>query len=258
MSTYYLINRIKFGEHLLQPGSLIDDTSEDATGIQAAGGILVASSDTIVAAAAAAAQSVKLKGGNEQAMDAIMLSAYTQSAIAAAATIDASEIGTGAVVEAKIGTGAVVEAKIGTGAVVEAKIGTGAVTADKIGAGAVTAAKLANGAGLAALLAAGLGNSLTVDNGDADPSILAADAVNARGALVVAVVTEALTTTAEFSIESVGGVVLLAVPTSAALGAVYVGAGNIPAHATDSAVIVDATVGATGEISVTIFALPSA
>lgn len=257
MATYYLINRIKFSGNVLCPGTLLDSVSEDVTGIQAAGGVLVASSDPTIAAAAVQAQGARVNGAADQLVDTIMASAYVAYAISLASTIDASELGTGAVTETKIGAAAVTEAKIGTGAVTATKIGAGAVLTAAVGDGEVTAAKLANGAGIAALVTAGLGNSLVVDNDDADPSLLAADASNARACLVVAVVTETLAGAAAFSVESVGGTVLLAV-TSGTAGDVLIGAGVVAAHATDSEVIVDATSGDTGAIAVTILALPTA
>lgn len=63
-----------------------------------------------------------------------------------------------------------------------------------IGAAKVTSAMLASGAGLAAVLTAGLGNSVSyVKTDDGTKTILAANATNDRGVLVVAVVDEAFT-----------------------------------------------------------------
>jgi hypothetical protein len=61
-----------------------------------------------------------------------------------AGVVNATAIGTGAVVEAKIGVGAVTETKIGSIAVTETKIATGAVTETKIATGAVTPLKIAS------------------------------------------------------------------------------------------------------------------
>jgi hypothetical protein len=147
--------------------------------------------------------------------------------------------------------------KLANLAVTADKLGADAVTTTKILDGNVTAAKLANGAGLASLVAAGLGASAVVDNADADPTLLAADDVNARACLVVAVVTETLSTTAAFVVESVGGTALLTIAAGTA-GDVLVGAGVVAEHAADSAVRVNATAGDTGAVSVTVLALPTA
>ena len=238
MATYYLINPLQYAATLMWPGSFIDDEQYDVTAIQTAGGVLVDSSVTVVAAAAPKAVAIRARGGAIADAASIMVLAFANSGILAPGSVSTVEIADSAVIADKLASDAVETAKILNGA--------------------VTAAKLADGAGVAALLTAGLGASINVAHDALDPPLLAADAVHARACLVVAVVTDTLTTTAEFSVESVGGVVLLAVPTTTAAGTVLIGAGVVPADVADSAVFVDATAGGAGAISVTILALPTA
>ena len=238
MATYYLINPLQYAATLMWPGSFIDDEQYDVTAIQTAGGVLVDSSVTVVAAAAPKAVAIRARGGAIADAASIMVLAFANSGILAPGSVSTVEIADSAVIADKLASDAVETAKILNGA--------------------VTAAKLADGAGVAALLTTGLGASINVAHDALDPPLLAADAVHARACLVVAVVTDTLTTTAEFSVESVGGVVLLAVPTTTAAGTVLIGAGVVPADVADSAVFVDATAGGAGAISVTILALPTA
>ncbi len=258
MATYYLINPLQYAATLMWPGSFIDDEQYDVTAIQTAGGVLVDSSVTVVAAAAPKAVAIRARGGAIADAASIMALAFANSGILAPGSVSTVEIADSAVIADKLASDAVETAKILNGAVTAAKLASDAVETAKILNGAVTAAKLADGAGVAALLTAGLGASINVAHDALDPPLLAADAVHARACLVVAVVTDTLTTTAEFSVESVGGVVLLAVPTTTAAGTVLIGAGVVPADVADSAVFVDATAGGAGAISVTILALPTA
>lgn len=247
MATYKLINAIQFGSSLLWPGSVIDSVQDDLVGLQAAGGICVATGNSTIDAASADALSVKMRGGDMALAGAIML-----GALATAAVLNPGSVG-----EAELANLAVTEGKIGALAVTEGKLGAGAVTNAKIGALAVTVDKFANGAGLGALLAAGLGNSIVVTQASADPTLLAADAVNARAIIIVAQVTVDLLTTAAFVVESVGGVTLLDIPALTPIGT-YIGAGVVPADVANSLVRVNATAGGAGTVSVTGLAFPTA
>lgn len=171
--------------------------------------------------------------------------------------IDGTKIADDAVDSEHIADGAIDLAHMSANSIDSDQYVDGSIDTAHYADASITAAKLANGAGLAALITAGLGNSINVDNADADPTILAADAVNARACLVVAVVTETLAGAAAFVVESVGGTALLTISAGTA-GDVLVGAGIVTAHETNSAIRVNATAGDTGAVAVTILALPTA
>jgi hypothetical protein len=174
-------------------------------------------------------------------------------------TLNSTVLVFGSALAVALGAASVTNAMLAPNSVDSDQYVDGSIDGVHIADGAVTAGKLANGAGLAALIATGLGASVNVDNAAGAPvSALAADAVNDRAVLVVVVVTEALTTTAEFAVATVGGLAIRAVPALTALGAVLVGAATVPASVADSEIVVTPTAGATGAVAVTVLALPTA
>jgi len=84
---------------------------------------------------------------------------------------------------AEIGTGAITAAKFAAGAIDAAAIATGAIDADAIAADAITAAKIANGAIDAATFASGAIDAAAIATGAIDADALAADAVTEIRAL---------------------------------------------------------------------------
>lgn len=79
MSTFYLVNKIRYGTRTLQPGALIDSAQDDTAGIAANGGFLIPSSDATIASAAAIAQALSLRGQWQEAAF-VMMAAATKSA----------------------------------------------------------------------------------------------------------------------------------------------------------------------------------
>lgn len=77
MSTFFLVNKIRYGTRTLQPGALIDDAQDDVAGIRANGGYLVPSSNATIAQAAAIAQALSARGQWQEAAY-IMLAAASQ------------------------------------------------------------------------------------------------------------------------------------------------------------------------------------
>ena len=98
-------------------------------------------------------------------------------------TLDAAEIGTGAITAAKFAAGAIDAAAIANGAIDAATFAAGAIDAAAIAADAITAAKIANGAIDAATFAAGAIDAAAIATGAIDADALAADAVTEIRAL---------------------------------------------------------------------------
>jgi hypothetical protein len=138
--------------------------------------------------------------------------------------------------------------------------------ATAIGAGKVTPAMLANGAGWAALLAAGLGASANyAKTTSGAQTLLAADADDARVAMIVVTVTEAFADgdggQPTFTIGETDTATKYAattVFTDAALGSVFVLAGTLTAVKNLIVTGVAATGTGTGAISVMAMVLPAA
>jgi hypothetical protein len=77
MTTYVLLNTIKFGSNLLKSGSVIDDACYDTAGIGTAGGLLTLTGNALINAAATAVQGWWKSGSRDQQVcDAAMLAAY--------------------------------------------------------------------------------------------------------------------------------------------------------------------------------------
>lgn len=76
MAKFWLINTVLLGTTRMLPGDEVDDTIENVTSIQSAGGVLWPQGDTTIDAAARAAQSAhKNRGANEIELGNIMQAA---------------------------------------------------------------------------------------------------------------------------------------------------------------------------------------
>lgn len=149
-------------------------------------------------------------------------------------------------------------AKLADKTITDAKLADETITNAKIANGTITAAKLANGAGLGALLAAGLGASANYDKTTNGAQDLAAASAKARACICVVIVTEAFVdgtgTQPTFTIgdESTPNSIMTANKlTDAALGSVFVFAGQVTAAEKLQVTGVAATGDGTGAISVT-------
>lgn len=127
MTTYYLINPIKFGTSQLWPGDSFDSAQHDTAAIATAGGVLVDSSYTLVATAAGYAQEIKKRGGEIMEAAIGMAVAYAASGILAAGSVSATELAADAVETAKILNLNVTTAKLAPDAVTEDKLADDAV-----------------------------------------------------------------------------------------------------------------------------------
>lgn len=92
MSTSYLLNTVRYGQHLYKPGTKLDSALDPTAGIQAAGGMLWPSADTVVAAAALLAQAAGTRGGELDEMQGIMFGAAFASLQSAASGSGASDV----------------------------------------------------------------------------------------------------------------------------------------------------------------------
>jgi hypothetical protein len=134
-----------------------------------------------------------------------------------------------------------------------------AITSDTFVADAtITAAKLANGAGLGALVAAGLGASANYDKTTDGAQDLAAVSASARACICVVVVTEVFAdgtgTQPTFTIgdeSTANSIMAVGKLTDAALGSVFVFAGQVTAAEKLVVTAAKATGDGTGAISVT-------
>jgi hypothetical protein len=79
MSLFFLMNNVTVKNSRLLAGTQVNDATDDAAAIRAAGGVLWPNGDAVVAAAAAIAQGLKLRGGavDEAQLAAIMEAAAT-------------------------------------------------------------------------------------------------------------------------------------------------------------------------------------
>jgi hypothetical protein len=105
MATWILCNCVKFNQNdvgplFLSAGDTIDDTKQNLSQIQAAGGVVVASSDAIVAAAQVIALKRRKGGAPTEELDRLMLAASAQSLRNAAQSLKTSTSAAGATVAA--------------------------------------------------------------------------------------------------------------------------------------------------------------
>ena len=94
-------------------------------------------------------------------------------------TLDAAEIGTGAITAAKFAAGAIDAASIATAAITAAKFGAGAIDAAAIATGAIDADSIAAAAITAAKFGAGAIDAAAIANGAIDAATFAAGAIDA-------------------------------------------------------------------------------
>lgn len=92
MATYWLLNNITLSGGMMYAGTKVNSAYDDTTAIANAGGILHVTGDSILDTAAADAQSLRLKGGDPAAMEALMSAAYDKLLGSTGAGAGASEI----------------------------------------------------------------------------------------------------------------------------------------------------------------------